>query len=128
MSFGSWIETQALRLRIEAHATWLAVRDDRTPLLAKMIGFAVAGYALSPIDLIPDFVPILGLLDDLVLLPLGLWIFLKLVPPAIFDEHLATARAASTRPISRGGMVAILLVWVALVGLVALYLFSWRYW
>src|SRR3546814_5910229 len=67
-------------LRRDAHAVWLAIRDPRTPWYAKLWGWLIAAYALSPIDLIPDFVPLLGLIDDLIILPAGIWVFVKLVP------------------------------------------------
>jgi uncharacterized membrane protein YkvA (DUF1232 family) len=116
------------RLRIDAHAMWLAARDPRTPPLARFIGIIVAAYALSPIDLIPDFIPVLGLLDDVIILPLGLWIFVKLIPPELFSEHRATAEIASHRPVSRKGAVAIVIIWIAAVALLAFYIWSWRYW
>lgn len=121
---GRW----AHRARIDAHAVWLAARDPRTPVPARLFGAAIAAYALSPIDLIPDFVPLLGLLDDLVLLPLGVWLFVRMVPPALFAEHRALAEAASERPVSRGGATAIILVWLAAAALIAAYMWSWRYW
>ena len=128
MSLTDWIEQKLHRLRIEAHAAWLAARDPRTPFLAQMVGLMVAGYALSPIDLIPDFVPILGLVDDLVIVPLGIWLFIRMIPDALFDEYLARAEAETQRPVSKGGMVVILAIWVGIAALVAAYLYSWRYW
>ena len=116
------------RLRIDIHAVWLAARDPRTPWPARLLGLALAAYALSPIDLVPDFVPVLGLLDDAVLLPLGLWLFIRLVPTALFAEHRATAQAASERPVSRSGAAAILLIWLIVAALLALHLWSLRYW
>ena len=68
---------------------WLAARDARTPLLAKLLAVFVVGYALSPIDLIPDFIPVLGLLDDLVLLPAGIWLALQLIPDPLRSEQRA---------------------------------------
>lgn len=124
----SWLKQKAHRLRVDAHAVWLAVRDPRTPLLAKMIGMGVAAYALSPIDLIPDFVPILGMLDDLVLIPFGIWLFLCFIPDAIWAEHMAVAERETQRPVSRRGAILIVLIWLAALALMALYLYSWRYW
>lgn len=122
-----WRE-KAHRLRIDIHAVWLAARDPRTPWLARLLGLGLAAYALSPIDLIPDFVPVLGLLDDAVLLPLGLWLFIRLVPAPLFAEHRAAAEAASKRPVSKAGAAAILLIWLVLAGLIVLHLWNWRYW
>jgi len=118
----------AHRVRIDAHAVWFAARDPRTPMPARLFGVAIAAYALSPIDLIPDFVPLLGLLDDLVLLPLGIWLFVRMVPPALFAEHRARAEAASERPISRSGAAVVILIWVGIMALFAAYVWSWRYW
>lgn len=119
----SWIGRLAHRLRIDTHAVWLAARDKRVPLLVRLFGMAVAAYALSPIDLIPDFIPIIGLLDDALILPLGVWLFAKMVPDDLLAEHRATAEEASHRPVSRTGAAVILVIWV--VGLLWLALLVW---
>jgi uncharacterized membrane protein YkvA (DUF1232 family) len=124
----SWLKQLAHRVRVDTHAVWLAARDPRTPLAARLLGLAVAAYALSPIDLIPDFVPLLGLVDDLLLLPLGIWLFVRMVPAPLFAEHRALAETASERPVSRAGAMAIVLIWAAAAALVAAYVWSWRYW
>jgi uncharacterized membrane protein YkvA (DUF1232 family) len=124
----NWLRAIAHRTRVEAHATWIAARDPRTPWFARGFGWLIAAYALSPIDLIPDFVPIIGLLDDAILLPLGIWLFRRMVPAALFEEFRARAEAQSARPISRAGAVIILSVWAAAAGLIAAYVWSWRYW
>ncbi len=108
----------AHRIRIEAHAVWLTVRDPRTPVLAKLFGLLVAAYALSPIDLIPDFIPILGLVDDAILIPLGVWLFEKLVPAGLMAEHRAAAEAASERPVSRWGILIVVALWALAAWLV----------
>lgn len=108
----------AHKIRIEAHAVWLAVRDPRTPLLAKLFGVLVAAYALSPIDLIPDFIPVLGLLDDAILIPVGVWLFEKLVPADLMVEHRATAETAAERPVSRWGILIIVAIWALAAWLV----------
>ena len=104
----------AHKIRIESHAVWLAVRDPRTPLPAKLFGILVAAYALSPIDLIPDFIPVIGLLDDVILVPIGVWLFEKMVPAGLLAEHRATAEAAAERPVSRWGILIVLIIWAAL--------------
>lgn len=124
----SWVTEKAHRLRVDAHAVWLAARDPRTPLLAKIIGVLVAGYALSPIDLIPDFVPVLGLVDDLLILPAGIWLCRLLIPDPLWEEHIALAEAETQRPVSLGGALGVAGIWLAVLALVALYLYSWRYW
>ena len=97
------------------HAIWLAARDPRVPWAARLLALLVAGYALSPIDLIPDFVPVLGLLDDLVIVPLGIVLVLRLIPPDLLAEHRATAELAALRPVSRAGAAAIIALWIVLV-------------
>jgi uncharacterized membrane protein YkvA (DUF1232 family) len=99
------------RIRVDAHAAWLAARDPRCPWGARLVGVAVAAYALSPIDLIPDFIPLLGLLDDALLVPAGIWLFLRLLPPGLFEEHRLTAEAAARRPVSLAGAAIVLILW-----------------
>ncbi|WP_082660442.1 YkvA family protein [Sphingopyxis sp. H050] len=108
------------RLAVEAHAAWLAARDPRVPMLARILAVAIAAYALSPIDLIPDFIPVLGWLDDLIIVPLGLILVRRLIPAPLWAELHAAAEAASERPSSRTGMAFILLLWGGL-----LYLIYW---
>lgn len=103
----------AHRIRTEAHAVWLAVRDPRTPLAARIVGLAVAAYALSPIDLIPDFIPFFGLLDDAVVIPLGVWLFERLVPAELMAEHRARAAVLTERPVSWGGVMIVVAIWAA---------------
>lgn len=109
MNLKAW----ARSLRRDAHAVWLAARDPRTPWCAKALAFAVAGYALSPIDLIPDFIPVLGYLDDLILVPVGLWLVLRMIPREVLAAHRATAEAAADRPVSRAAALAVVGVWIA---------------
>jgi len=97
---------------VEVYAAWLAARDPRCPWGARLIGLLVTAYALSPIDLIPDFIPILGLLDDALLIPAGLWLFVRMLPPGLLDEHRAAAALAAERPRSRLGIAIVLLVWL----------------
>lgn len=92
-------------------ALWLAAHDPRVPWYAKAVAGLVAAYALSPIDLIPDFVPVLGYLDDLLLMPAGIWLAVRLVPAPVMAE-LRQRALGSARPTSRLGLVAILLLWV----------------
>lgn len=108
----------AHRIRVDAHAAWLAARDPRTPWYARAFGLIVTAYALSPIDLIPDFIPVLGLIDDAVLIPFGIWLFLKMVPEGVFEEHRIAAAAAAERPGSALGAAMVVALWVAAVVLV----------
>jgi len=110
----------AKALKRDAHAVWLAARDPRTPWCARALAIAVAAYALSPIDLIPDFIPVLGYLDDLILVPVGLWLVLKLIPAEVLADHRAAAEAAAARPVSRGALIGIVAVWIAVTAIAAL--------
>ena len=109
----SRIKSWARDLKRDGHAIYLASRDPRVPWYAKALAVAVAGYALSPIDLIPDFIPIIGYLDELILLPLGIWLVVSLIPHEVMVEYRARADEAGQRPTSRAGMVAIILLWIA---------------
>lgn len=104
-------------------ALWLAARDPRVPRIAKAVAAVVAAYALSPIDLIPDFIPVLGYLDDLILVPAGILLAIRLIPGPVLADLRARAAVLAERPTSRAGMAAIILVWAA--GAVALALWLW---
>lgn len=109
------LNIRAQELKREVYALYLAVRDPRTPWLARAFGVLVVAYALSPIDLIPDFIPVLGLLDDLVLLPAGIALILKMVPPEVMAEHRARAEAMPAgKLVSRAAAVVIVVVWLTL--------------
>lgn len=114
------------RLRVDAHAAWLAARDPRAAWYARAFGLAIAAYALSPIDLIPDFIPILGLVDDALIIPAGIWLFLKMLPEGLFEEHRAAAQSASERPRSMAGILIVAAVWT-LAALLAYSAWSWNY-
>src|SRR3546814_20911565 len=79
------------KLRVDAHAVWIAARDRRTPLALRLLGALIAAYALSPIDLLPDFVPVLGFVADLLILPLGIWLFMLMIPKPRWSEYRRTA-------------------------------------
>ena len=106
------------RLAVEAHAAWLAARDPRVPWFARVLAVAVAAYALSPIDLIPDVIPVLGWIDDLIIVPLGLLAVRRLIAAPLWAELHAAAEAASERPSSRAGMIFILLLWATLLTII----------
>src|SRR3954468_849720 len=106
------IKSWASGLKRDAYAIYLASSDPRVPWHAKALAILVAGYALSPIDLIPDFIPIVGYLDDLILVPLGIWLAVRLIPPAIMAEHRATAEMAQRRPTSKMAAAAIVSIWI----------------
>lgn len=103
----------------DVHALYLASRDPRVPWYAKALAVAVAGYALSPIDLIPDFIPVLGYLDDVILVPLGVLLVIRLIPPEIMAEHRGLAEAAQERPVNRSAAVVISCIWASSIALAA---------
>jgi uncharacterized membrane protein YkvA (DUF1232 family) len=109
------------RLKIETYALYLACKDRRVPWYAKAFTACVVGYAFSPIDLIPDFIPVLGYLDDLVLIPVGIMLAVKMIPPAVLDEcrQKATETFSSERPTNWLAAGIIVAVWVLLIALVA---------
>ncbi|RUW55145.1 DUF1232 domain-containing protein [Mesorhizobium sp. M1A.F.Ca.ET.072.01.1.1] len=112
----------ALRMKRDVVALWLAARDPRVPWYAKVVAGAVAAYALSPVDLVPDFIPIIGYLDDLVIVPLGILLAVKLVPAGLMREFRDTA-TRSTRPVSLTGLIFMIAVWI-----VAALALLWLFW
>ena len=113
-----WHE-RARALKADVVALALALRDPRVPWYARAVGACVIAYALSPIDLIPDFIPVVGLFDDLVLVPLGLVLMVRLIPADILAEHRAAAAAIAVRPVSRAGAAAVIGIWVLAAVLIA---------
>jgi uncharacterized membrane protein YkvA (DUF1232 family) len=113
--------------KAELQALYFAARHPRTPWYVKVLAILVVGYAFSPYDLIPDPIPVLGYLDDLVLLPLGIWIAVKLIPADIWAEcrAKALASASTARPVSRVAAVVIVLLWGVAFVLVARALWPW---
>ncbi len=103
----------AAELRSDTYALYLACRDPRVPWLPKFLAANVVAYALSPIDLIPDFIPVIGYLDDLILVPLGLALVIRLVPEEVMAAHRATAahRLSGTHHIKWAGAAIVLIIW-----------------
>jgi uncharacterized membrane protein YkvA (DUF1232 family) len=108
----------AVAVKRDVVAVALAARDPRTPPVAKLLALAIVAYALSPIDLIPDFIPVLGMLDELLLLPLGLWVVVRLIPREVLAEHRARAAGMRLAP-SRIGAALIVALWLAVLAVVA---------
>ena len=102
---------------MEVYALFLAYKDPRVPWYARAFAAVVVGYAFSPIDLIPDPIPVLGYLDDLVIIPLGISLAIRMIPPQVLDECREEAREARDRPVSRVAAVVVVAVWVALAAL-----------
>ena len=109
MLIRGWMR-RARFIKRDTYALFLACRDPRTPWLARMLGVAIVAYALSPIDLIPDFIPVLGMLDDLILVP-GLNIVLRMIPPEVMEESRARADLVVRRS-SRVVTIAVIAFWV----------------
>src|SRR5919199_449798 len=107
------LKQRARELRSDTYALYLAARDPRTPWLAKLLAAALVAYALSPFDLVPDFVPVLGYLDDLIIVPLGIALGLRLVPAEVLADCRERARARSDRPVSTAGALIVVAVWLA---------------
>jgi uncharacterized membrane protein YkvA (DUF1232 family) len=101
----------------DVHALYLASRDPRVPWYAKALAMAIAAYALSPIDLIPDFIPVVGYLDEAILLPLGIALIIRLIPRNVMAEHRATAAALQQRPVSFFAGTVIVGIWIASIAL-----------
>lgn len=107
----------ARAIKRDVIALWIAARDPKTPMAAKLVAGGVAAYALSPIDLIPDFIPVLGYLDDLLIVPLGILLAIRMIPPDLMTDFRQRAALQQNRPSSRAGLVAIVLIWLALSAL-----------
>lgn len=105
---GNW----ARNIRSDVVALWVAARDPRTPWHAKLLAGLVAAYALSPVDLIPDFIPVLGLLDDILIVPLGILLVIRLIPESLMNEFRRTAYKLAEKPTSWMGMLFIGMIWL----------------
>jgi uncharacterized membrane protein YkvA (DUF1232 family) len=119
------LKRKARELKREIGALFLAMRHPRTPWYAKLLLLAIVAYALSPIDLIPDFVPVIGLLDDLILLPLAIALVLKMIPEAVIAECRARAVTDETdrSRVGRFGAIGVALLWLALLILAAIWVY-----
>jgi uncharacterized membrane protein YkvA (DUF1232 family) len=107
-----WLKSRACALKSDTFALYFVARDPRTPWYARAVAGAVVAYALSPFDLIPDFIPVIGYLDDLIVVPLGIVLVLKLVPPEVLHDCRARADAASVRPVSKVGAAFMIAIWL----------------
>ena len=121
------LKLRAARLKTEIHAIVLAYRDPRVPWYAKALAAGVVAYALSPLDLIPDFIPVLGYLDDVILLPIGIALVLKLIPPDVLAEcrQRAEEKAGADQPKSTAAAVIIIAVWLLLLALAVVGIMAW---
>lgn len=125
MKNGAW-KKWASSLRKNTYALYLASKDRRVPTLAKIIIGLVVAYALSPIDLIPDFIPIIGYLDDLLILPIGIWVAIRLIPRSVWKEcQLLAAERTLDAPRNRHAAIVILTIWVIAIG--GFILWAWQF-
>ena len=122
------LKARARALKNEVFAVYLAAKDPRTPWYAKTIAFCTIAYALSPIDLIPDFVPVLGYLDDLIIVPAGIALAIRLIPAEVLEEARGKVATSSLeRSVGYIGAGIIVAVWIViLIGAVRLILFLYR--
>ena len=118
------LKAKATQLKQQTLTVYFAARDPRTPFLVRALAIFVAAYALSPIDLIPDFIPIVGYLDDLLLIPLGLALVVWLTPPEVMESARLQAQQASTKPISYAAAAFIVGVWLVVMWLFARWVLS----
>lgn len=117
------LEEMARIAKCDGIALYLAARDPRVPWAVKVFAVLVAAYVLSPIDLIPDFIPVLGLLDELILLPIAVGLIVRVVDPAVMAELRAAAVQLAERPRSRLGLFLVVIIWAVVAGLVV-----WALW
>jgi len=120
----SSIRQWAKGLKQQTLVVYFAARDPRTPWLVRLLALFIAAYALSPIDLIPDFIPVLGYLDDLIIVPLGLVLVLRLVPAEVMLAAGAKAADAIDRPVSRAMAAVIVTIWVAALAGLGLWIWT----
>lgn len=117
MSLNTTLKTWAKRIKRDGVTLWFAGKHPRTPWHAKALGVFVVAYALSPIDLIPDFIPVIGYLDDVILLPCLIWLAIKLLPSDVLAECRIQAdewmRERGAKPSSKAGAVVIIILWIA---------------
>jgi len=119
----SWLKSWAKLIKRDVVALWLAARDPRTPWYVKLLAGATAAYALSPIDLIPDYIPVIGYLDDLIIVPLGIAVTVALMPEDLMEEFRREANSIAERPVSKSAAIVIVMIWI--VAAVAL---TWAVW
>ncbi|MEG4865632.1 MULTISPECIES: YkvA family protein [unclassified Microcoleus] len=112
------------RLKKETYAVYLASTDPRVPWYARILAGLTVAYAFSPIDLIPDFIPVFGYFDDLIIVPLGIWLALKMIPPQVLAEcrEKAAAKIEGGKPINRAAAAVIIAIWIGLGILAAILL------
>ena len=106
------LRAAAKRIKHDALTVYFVARDPNTPILVRLLALAIAAYALSPIDLIPDFIPILGYLDDIILLPLGIILVIKLTPSSVIEVSRSKAAKAASKPTSQVATAVVIVIWL----------------
>ncbi len=122
ISLSQYLKQKVDALKQETFALYYAARDPRTPLVAKILAGIVVAYLVSPIDLIPDFIPILGLLDDLILVPLGIIICLRIIPPQVMAEARIAAQKQIETTKSWVAAAVVIAIWIALAALLGIWI------
>lgn len=127
VSFIDNLKQRASAIKLETYSLYLAYKDPRVPLYARIFAACVVGYAFSPIDFIPDPIPVLGYLDDLVIIPLGIWLALKMIPPNVLAECRVKAQDVikEGKPINRTAAIVIIVSWIILAGLIIFFGYRW---
>lgn len=123
MAFLEKLKERALRVKIEVLALWYAARDPRCPWYARGMALLVSAYAFSPIDLIPDFIPVLGYLDDLILIPAGIALSIRMIPPKVMGAAREKAEIEAVKPVSIAAGVVIAVIWLLILFFVGRLLF-----
>lgn len=123
MSLKSRLKVWAGKLKQHVTAIYYVYRDRETPLLTRWLAFLVVAYALSPFDLIPDFIPVIGYLDDLILLPLGCWLVIRSVPDTVWQRSLKKAQTSASLHRFKWMSFIIVLVWISLAAIISYWLF-----
>lgn len=126
MSLIEKLKQRARGLKSEIHVLYFAARHPKTPWYAKLLVACVVAYAFSPVDLIPDFVPILGYLDDLILLPLGIAFAMRMIPDSVLAECRIKAHQllSAGKPVSRAGGAVIIFIWAAAAALCVIWAYQ----
>jgi uncharacterized membrane protein YkvA (DUF1232 family) len=124
MHFESW-KAKAKQLKREVYALYLASKDPRTPWYAKVLAALIIGYALSPIDLIPDFIPVLGYLDDLIIVPAGIVLLVKMIPKEVMEEAREKARSLDEQKNPKNWIAGLIIVLIWLLGICVVIRIIW---
>lgn len=117
------LKEKARKLKLQTLTVYFAARDPAMPVLVRLLAIIVAAYALSPIDLIPDFIPVLGYLDDLIIIPLGLALIIRLTPPEVIESAQLKAAQSVEQPVSYAAAAFCIFVWLA----IAYFCMRWVY-